>query len=204
MAKNANGQGAKKPAESGQDALLAVFLDAEGQPNLEQIAEIATRLPEALRKLSMDKLAEVIPVLQEIVTEAGGATASEGMEDESAEVEVEDEGDEMEQEAVDMKMEDSAQFKDAVKAAADAAVKDHATVSAKAITLMGKDYKFADKSAVEIMRECVEAEHPNTKFTDSELRIAFKMLKPAGTDVSNFGDGDPSANRFEKLADKDY
>lgn len=205
MANKSNGQDANKPAKSGQGALLAVFLDAEGQPNLEQIAEIATRLPEALRKLPMDRLSEVMPALQEIVAAAGDANGmSEEMEDnDGTKIEAGDEGDGQEREAMDMKMEDSAKFKDAVAAASKAAVKDHAEVSAKAVSLMGKDYQFADKSVEAIMRECVAVQHPGTHFADSELRIAFKMLKPAGTDVSNFGDGDPSANRFSQLADKD-
>lgn len=53
------------------------FRDADGNPNLEEIVQIAASLPEAIKKLDMEQLAKVMPMLAEIVqvARADGQTA---------------------------------------------------------------------------------------------------------------------------------
>ena len=50
--------------------LNKAFIDAEGSVSLEQIVEIAAGLPEAIRKVPVDKLQELMPAMQEIMTYA--------------------------------------------------------------------------------------------------------------------------------------
>lgn len=196
----------RKPTTTDEDQpmskLLKAFLDAEGAPNLEQIVEIAQGLPEALRKLPMDKLTEVMPQLQEIIAIAGGANGSDEV-DEPEEMEVEDMDGEPE-EVEDEKPKsyaDSTEFKDAVAEA----VKSHAAVVDKARDFLDNGYAFAGKSKEQIMRDALATEHGETQFTDAELPVAFKLLKAQGSNLKNFGDGaaDAQQGRFTQHADKE-
>jgi len=55
------------------------------------------------------------------------------------------------------------------------------------------------------MRDALATEHGDTKFTDAELPVAFKLLKAQGSNLKNFGDGaaDAQEGRFSKQADKE-
>lgn len=196
------GQPAKKP-DTGQGAELnAVFTDQEGQPSLEQIVEIAQELPEALRKLPMDKLQEVMPSLQEVVALAKGqmGEADMGAEDMDKDEDYEDGNKEQ------MDVTDSQEFADAVKRAVDSAVKTHNVVVDKARNFVDEGYSFIGKTTEQVMRDALAANGYDAKsFADAELSTAFKMLKPAPSNTRNFGDGAPDEpGRFSKhFADKE-
>lgn len=188
--------------------LHKAFQDAEGQMSLEQIVEIATSLPEALKKMPLDKVQEIMPALQEAMaaSQAAGVEpeAMESEDEEKPEEEMED--GEYKNEEKDMPVTDTAEFKDAVAAAADAEVKAHMAVVEKARTFVDERYTFADKSKEQIMRDALAAEgHDAKAFADNELSVAFKLLKPskASSALRNFGDQASTTNRFSAIADKE-
>jgi hypothetical protein len=199
------------------------FHDAEGSPNLEEVVQIAASLPEAIKKLDMESLTKVLPMLQEIVRTAqtAGQTAevqaqagetegetsdeyseeskdemTEETKDESTEETKDEQSEEMkdeEKEKVDVT--DSAVFKDAVKKAIDS----HTAAIVKAKDFVDADYQFVGKSTAQIMRDALATEHGKTKFTDSELTVAFKLLKKSDASLKTFGDSkDPFANLKDK------
>lgn len=176
--------------------LIKAFLDAEGQPNLEQIVEIAQALPAALKELPVDELQKALPALQQIVESAGVAPVTPApMEDEEPEggeevVKVEDEDPE------EKAAEDDKKFEDALSKV----LAHHTEVIEKARNFVDEDYKFTGKSASTIMRDALAVQYGSEKFTDAELPIAFKLLKQRETDLSNFGDA--AANMPQTLTDR--
>lgn len=187
-------------------ALHKVFIDAEGQPSMTEIVAIAQALPEALASLPVDELAKVLPVLQEIVAKAGGggaaAAAAETTTDDDAGKE--GEGDQPKKETMDgdepkkdTPVTDSKAFKDALTAKLDR----HVKVMDKARQFLPEDYKFDGKTTEQIMKDSVAVEHGKTAFSDSELEVAFKMMKKSQSQYRKFGDG-ASAGKFSNLADK--
>lgn len=200
----------KKGKNMGDKKLHKVFLDAEGSPNLQQIVEIAQELPEALKTVPMDKLAEIMPMLQEVVTM--GKSGDESENSDAPEMSSEDameKGKEemMDQDYEDMDEEEKKKFGDSKlfksiiasqsKSFADSKVfkdavfeaqKRHAEVIEKATNFVDEQYSFADKSTDDIMRDALKAEHGNIEFSDSELSIAFKLLKKSESSLKQFGD----------------
>lgn len=187
----------RKPTqEATMPKMHKAFTDAEGAASLSQIVEIAAALPEAIKSVPVDKLQELLPALQEIMAIAqavGVEPAAETMVEE--EVETMDEMTEEKEVAVT----DSAAFKDAVKKAVADATKQHAIVIDKARDFVSEDYNFADKSTVQIMRDAVAVEHGGTQFTDAELAVAFKLLKKASQDYTNFGDSSADGSLTARL-----
>lgn len=205
-----NGQ---KKGEQETPKLSKPFVDADGQPNLEQIVEIAQELPEALRKLPMDQLQKVMPSLQEIVSMASSSNAPAGEESMDEDM---DEGEEPEtmdtdSEDEDIPMKDTAEFKTAVKAATEQAAKDaaakavieHGKVVDKARHFLAEDYNFSDKSTEQVMRDALAVESDEDFEDSAELRMAFKLLRRTESSTKNFGDQSPSAGRFAELQDKE-
>jgi len=175
-----------------QPELHTAFVDAEGQPNLQQIVEIAQQLPEALKSVPMDKLQELMPTLQEIISMGGApAPAAEepALEDEETPAE----------EEPSAPVTDTAEFKDAVNSA----IRRHTEVIEKAKTFVDESYQFAGKATDQIMRDALAVEHGKQEFSDAELSVAFKLLKKTGTDLRTFGDASPSAGKFSPIADKE-
>lgn len=84
------------------------------------------------------------------------------------------------------KLNDSRRFKDAMKVA----ISNHTAVLQKAMKFLDSSYSFKDKSTASIMRECLKKQYGSQRFTDRELSTAFKMLRPEGTNLRNFGDED--------------
>lgn len=175
--------------------LHKAFLDAEGAVSLEQIVEMATSLPEAIRKVPVDRLQEIMPALQEIMSYAKEQGAMPEEEGETMDEEKPDDVDEDET----LADEDKPKFSDAdfrkeldkQKAKfADAEVKRYAEVVNKARNFLDSDYDFVDKTANEVMRDAL-ATQSTDKFEDSELPVAFKMLRKADADYSKFGDSKP-------------
>lgn len=175
--------------------LHEAFLDAEGAVDLEQIMEIASKLPEAIKKVPVDQLKKLVPSLQAVVAHASeqGVMPEEEMEDEES-VEVVDEDkeemtDEEQKEGEEKKFSDS-DFKDAVakqaRAFADQEVKLFSSVVSKARDFLDSDFDFTGKTSNDVMREAL-ATQSNEKFEDSELPIAFKLLRK-NANYSQFGD----------------
>ncbi len=69
-------------------------------------------------------------------------------------------------------------------------IDDHISIIAKATDLgcLDSKYVFAGKTANTIMSDCIKTQNDGT-FADSELSIAFKMLKKIDNPHENFGDG---------------
>lgn len=203
---NENQEETEMTKKKDKAALHKVFTDAEGQPSMTEIVAIAQALPEALAALPVDELAKVLPVLQEIVSKAGGggaaaAAATEGVDDEAAAGEGDDPKKDKTMDAEEPKKDtpvtDSKAFKDAMKAGLDR----HVKVMDKARQFLPEDYKFEGKSTEQVMRDAVAVEHGKTAFSDSELEVAFKMMKKTQSQYRNFGDG-ASTGKFSNLADK--
>ena len=194
----------RKPEEKNMPEKVKLFLDAEGQVNLEQIVEIATALPEAIKKVPVDQLVKLMPAMQEIMAYAKEQGAveeapAEGMEeeeltDEEAAAKKEAEGKE--------NFADSKAFKDAVEAKsrkfADSEVKRYAQVVTKARNFLDADYDFSGKSANQVMADSL-ATQSTDKFEDSELPVAFKLLRKPNTDYSQFGDTKPDTGLESRI-----
>lgn len=194
-----------KPEKDPMPQLHKAFLDAEGSVNLQQVVEIATGLSEAIKTVPLEKVQEVMPALQELMS----ISKAVGVEDPDAEVNDEDKPDPEEKtmdadkdKTDDEPGEDEKKFSDAdfnkaldkkAKEFADAAIKKHAFAMEKARPFVGEDYSFADKSTAQIMRDAL-ATQSTEKFADSEIELAFKLLKKSGPDYSNFGDQKPDEN----------
>ena len=194
------------------------FCDAEGSLSLSQIVELAAGLPEAIKNVPADKLAELLPALQEVMAAATAA----GVEAPASEAVVEDlpvmtdeEADKLMDESADaaggdpVKVTDSARkvlrkkFADRLAVAAGDAVKVHATVIDKARGILPETYSFADKSTAQVMRDALAVEHGSQKFADAELSVAFKLLKKSGGEYQNFGDRSADDNSLSARLKKE-
>lgn len=192
--------------------LHKAFCDAEGSLSLSQIVELAAGLPEAIKNVPADKLAELLPALQEIMAAATAAgvevPAGEAvvedvpvMTDEEASKLVDESAGEVKGDPV--KVTDSMRkvlaqkFSDATRKAVDVAVKTHTAVIDKAREILPDDYSFADKSTSQVMRDALAVEHGSQKFADAELSVAFKLLKKSGGDYQNFGDAKAEENDLD-------
>lgn len=179
------------------------FCDAEGSLSLSQIVELAAGLPEAIKNVPADKLAELLPALQEIMAAATAAGVEVPEGDpvvEEVPVMTDEDADKLMDESVDaaggnpVKVTDSARkvlrkkFADKLAVAVDSAVKTHASVIDKAREILPETYSFGDKSTAQVMRDALAVEHGSQKFSDSELSVAFKLLKKSGGEYQSFGD----------------
>ena len=170
--------------------LNKAFLDEDGQVSLEQVVEMATALPEAIRKIPVEKLSSLVPALQEMMSYAQeqGAVPESEMEDEDMK--------EGEQEVTatdeDMPEEDKPKFSD--RNFADAVAKQvkketarYSEVVNKARNFLDDSYSFSGKTANQIMRDALATQSTDS-FEDNELSVAFKLLRKSGSDYSKFGD----------------
>lgn len=199
-----------KEGNENMSKLHKAFTDEAGAPSMTEIVAIAQALPEALKTLPVDKLTEILPMLQEIVTAAGKKTAPEGeaedtldggnaddtMEGGDADPKAEDtlEGGEAKKIAVT----DTAEFKDAVAAA----MNQHVAVLDKARNFLSADYAYQGKTTKQVMLDTLAVEHGKQKFNDNELEVAFKMLKKTVSRHEKFGDG-IAAGKFTAVANKE-
>ena len=200
----------RKPKENTMTKKGKAFFDAEGQVNLEQIVEIATALPEAIKKVPVDQLKKIMPSLQQIMMYAKEQGAveeapAEGMEDEELtdeEIAAKKEAEGKEGDNPKENFADSKAFKDAVfrrvKKFADSEVKRYAQVVTKARNFLDVDYDFSDKSANKVMADSL-ATQSTDKFEDSELPVAFKLLRKPNTDYSQFGDTKPDTGLESRI-----
>ena len=207
----------RKPTTINEDEpmkLHKAFSDADGAMNLQQIVELATALPEAIKAVPVDQLQKLLPALQQIVEAAKGVMPAE---EPTAPVEGADEeviklGGEPDVPASDADTppteEEKEKFSDAVAVEAtkqaagfvDKAVKEHAAVIVKARDFVDEEYNFTDKSTVQIMRDAAATQTPD-KFTDEELPLVFKLLKKPEANYAKFGDS--QSKDFDSLKDKE-
>ena len=187
------------------------FIDEDGVVSLEKIIEIAQALPEALSKVPVEKVQELFPLLQEIITTAKGLGVDMPVDVESEEfkksvqdstdAEVQKMKDEQASaEANKMPITDSVEFKDALKAM----VAKHSMVIDKARNFLDDSYSFADKDTVQIMKDALATQH-DTAFADNELDVAFKLLQK-NTSYKTFGDhkkDGKESGSFSDLKDKE-
>lgn len=164
------------------------FKDEEGNISLEKIMEIVQSLPQVIAEIPLDQLQEFVPIFESLI-----ALVKPAEEEEQSEMEAQDEeaepneeekaiqDEEMEKEEEEKKFSDAA-----LKNYAKAEIKKYAQVIQKAKNFLDADYNFADKSANEIMKDTL-SQYSNEKFEESELSIAFKLLKKQN-DYQNFGD----------------
>lgn len=215
----------RKPSEL---STMIKFLDAEGKVDLEAIAMVMQQLPEAIRKIPVEKLAELIPMLQEMIASAQEVMPEEESTEESEQPteepseEMNEEQDEMEdsedkemkdmseeemededkEEMKDKEYKDSASFKDAVAKAVAAEQEKFASVVDKARNFLDADYAFAGKTANDVMRDAI-ATQSREAFADNELAIAFKLLQKAAP-VANVSFEDKKVGSvLDSLADKE-
>lgn len=187
---------------SKKNKLNKAFCDAEGMPSLAGIVEIVNALPDAIAALPLDQAQEVMPVLQGIVAKNNGGTSTDApvtdAEGEEVEEELNDEApveEEMKDTAAEEEKKafgDAKKFQDAVNLT----VKKHLEIIDHARKFLPETYNFKDKSATQIMCDAVAVEYGKQKFSDTELSVAFKMLKKANTSYSNFGDNVATQGKF--------
>ena len=196
------------------------FSDDGEAVNLEKIIEVVTALPEAIKTVPLETVQKVMPALQEMLALAKTAGAiPEEVELTDEELKAADaekaaaetaaaEKTEQDKEAGRAEFKDSSGFKDAVAASAKkfvdeavaTAVKQHATVIEKAKGFVDDTYSFADKTTNQIMIDALATESAE-KFADSDLPLAFKLLKSSGQ-YKNFADEDKE-KKLKLLADKE-
>jgi hypothetical protein len=97
------------------------------------------------------------------------------------------------------RLEDTKAFADAVAAAAAEQTKQYIQTVDMARQHLPAEYKFSDKSAVQIMRDAIATQNSN-QFADSELPVAFKMLaKPVAKSLyPSFGE-DVNQGAWDKV-----
>lgn len=190
----------RKPITKEQDMAeetKKLFFDAEGTVNLEQIVQMTTDLPEAIKTVPLDRLQEIMPSLLEVVSYA---------KDQGVQVEDEEPGEvpsEKPKEEDEEPMEDEKKFSDAdvlkeKQKFADAEVKRYAQVVTKARNFLDDTYDFAGKNTNQVMRDAL-ATQSTDKFEDAELSVAFKLLRKPDTDYSKFGDSEPEGGLTSRI-----
>lgn len=176
----------KEETEMKNPKLHKAFCDQEGELNLQQVIEMVNALPEAIKTVPVEMLTQLVEPLKAIIEAAKGA---------GVEVAPPAEG-EMEDEAM-TEEEKAKQFGDALAGA----TRVYAETVEKARAFLPESYKFADKSAVQIMRDAVATESSEV-FTDADLPLVFKMLKKPATRYQDFGDSG-NATKLATLKDKE-
>jgi len=169
--------------------LHKAFVDKDGVMNLQQIVELATALPEAIKSVPVDQLQELLPALQQIVEVAKGVIPESEPEPEPTPAPTETEtGDE----EMDKEKDKPESFSDAdMKKFAGEQVKRHTAVIDKARAILPDDYAYADKSTEQIMRDTLKECQPSEKFADAELDLAFKLARAPVATYKDFGDKAP-------------
>jgi len=96
-----------------------------------------------------------------------------------------------------------ARFADAVAKATTEQVATTLAIIDRARQFLPTDYKFADKSGNQIMRDAIATQHAGVRFEDAELPVAFKMLRqPETKPFADFGRG--NMGKFAELKDKEW
>lgn len=178
-------------------AKVRAFKDEEPSLTMEQVVELGGQVLETLKSLPLEVLAKYAPTLQEMVNEVTppADTKEVDAEDETpveAEEEMKDESPEDEEEQA-KKFEDALNKKLAL----------HTEVIEKARDFVDSTYMFKGKTTEQIMRDVLAVEHGSQTFADSDIAVAFRLLKPQATQLHNFGDANVAKDDpFLSLKDK--
>ena len=195
----------KLPKQGEIVKLHKAFLDAEGALNLQQVAELAAALPEAIKAVPVNELPKLLAPMQKII-ELAKTVGVEAPAEEEVPAPVGDEGTPAPVEKVEdedpaaKKEEEEKKFADSVAAAVETAVKARLAIVDKAREFLPADYAFADSAPDKIMRDAL-ATDTDTKFEDAELPVAFKLLKKRDSQYKQFGDS--NADPFDSLKGKE-
>jgi len=204
---------------------VMVGLDSAGAPNMQEIVDMTIALPEAIKAMPIDELKKLAPKLQAIIANAGvgeapavdadaDAVVDEDEKDaddvaakDADDMDAKDADDADEQKAKDEEAEkvdvkDSAVFKDALDKAVASSVRTHTEVITKARDFVDEKYIFTGKDTKQIMRDALAVGHGKQKFEDSELPVAFKLLK-ANVSYKDFADGS-NKTALDDLKNKEY
>lgn len=209
------------------------FLDEEGESvNMETVVEIVPKLSEAIKKLDVDKLKGIMPMLNEIIAlakENDETEETELSEDAKAEKEEKEkkekedakadkeEKEKMEKENTDLKAElakfsdaekftDSKEFKDALETGiierTTQKMKDYSEVREKAVDFVDSNYDFSGKTPCEIMKDSVVA-HMGEGHGIEDADISTAFkVMKKISDYKNFGDS--ATDLWNKTKDKEY
>jgi len=189
-----------KVDETETDAQSA-FKDADGSINMQSVAETVEKLRDAIKTMPLDEVQKIMGPIMEVVQASTNSENQSITEDEMIDEEEKMEDGDYKDEEPAGSDEEKKDFKDSVafKDAVSAAVKRHGEVIEKAKEFLDDSYTFADKDTTQVMRDAVNTQHQES-FSDSELPLAFKMLKKQAA-YTNFADGGRST--LADLADKE-
>jgi len=190
-------------------AALKAFRDEEAGITVDQIAELAKSLPEALKNAPVDKLQEMWPALMELIEiskaagvempELAAAVEGDAPAGDPEKTPAADEEKPSDEEKDKVKVTDSKAFKDAVQKATDKAIARHSEVIEKARGFLDDTYSFSGKTTAAIIRDALATEHGAQKFEDSELDLAFKMLRKTTSQYQQFGDAAAKGSLTERV-----
>ncbi len=162
--------------------------DKKADITLSDVSDIMAALPDAMQGMSIEKLKEVVPYLKEMMTVAE-PVEDEDYDEDKKDVEDSDDDDKDDKDEKDEKK----SVKDEKKATADGITlfdKDHLRkfvdstiqerdgIIERARKFVDSTYVFGGKSNKDIITDVLKLEGEDVKdFKDSELEVAFKLLK---------------------------
>jgi hypothetical protein len=176
--------------ENGRCGDSCKFTDKEQKMTVEELMAMIKKMPEKEKMAFMAKMKELEPKKE---AETKKEMAGKDDVEVKKEPETKDVADNAKPDVADVKVEKQS-VEDTAKKIADEAQKindEFARVVSRASSLncLPDDYSFIGKKSVDIMRDCVKVQHTE-EFTDDEVKIAFKMLKPLINRYKDFGKGD--------------
>lgn len=181
------------------------FTDEQKKEFLAKItdAPTAAQVVELLGTFKAEEIEEIKEQIQELIDPAGKPKAKDEDKDED---ENKDE-DDKERAKDSKKVKDSAaleaRFRDAVTKATTEQVATTLAIIDRARQFLPTDYKFADKTGNQIMRDAIATQHAGVRFEDAELPVAFKMLRqPETKPFADFGRG--NMGKFAELKNKEW
>lgn len=179
------------------------FTDEQKKEFLAKItdAPTAAQVVELLGKFKAEEIEEIKEQIQKLIDPAG-----KGEDDDKGKDEDKDE-DDKERVKDSKKVKDSAaleaRFADAVAKATAEQVASTLAIIDRARQFLPADYQFADKTGAQVMRDAIATQHPDARFDDAELSVAFKLLRqPEARPFADFGRG--NMGKFAELKDKEW
>ncbi len=179
------------------------FTDEQKKEFLAKItdAPTAAQVVELLGKFKAEEIEEIKEQLRKLIGPAG-----KGEDDDKGKDEDKDE-DDKERVKDSKKVKDSAaleaRFADAVAKATAEQVASTLAIIDRARQFLPADYKFADKTGAQVMRDAIATQHPDARFDDAELSVAFKLLRqPETKPFADFGRG--NMGKFAELKNKEW
>lgn len=180
------------------------FTDEQKKEFLAKItdAPTAAQVVELLGKFKAEEIEEIKEQLRKLIDPAGKPKANDQDKDKDK-----GEDDDKEKAKDSKKVKDSAaleaRFQDAVTKATTEQVATTLAIIDRARQFLPTDYKFADKTGNQIMRDAIATQHAGVRFEDAELPVAFKMLRqPETKPFADFGRG--NMGKFAELKDKEW